>query len=69
MAKGEPETRASLMVRHAALLKRRAATPLESVEYQQIAAQVADIEVEIARIEEPPVELLGKRPEAARKRP
>jgi len=48
---------------HRDALKRRAATPLGTHAYEQIAAEVAAIEVEIARIEEPPVELLGKRPE------
>ena len=58
-----PETRDSLMVDWREALKRRSATPLGSHAYEQIAAEIARIEIEIARIEEPPVELLGKRPE------
>jgi hypothetical protein len=68
MSKDQPDTRDALMVRHRELLKRRAGTPLESREYQQVAAEVAAVEVEIARIEEPPVELLGKRPDAPPRR-
>lgn len=63
MTQRQPETRDSLMVEHREAIKRRAAAPLGSHEYEQAAEAVARVEVEIARIEEPPVELLGKRPE------
>jgi hypothetical protein len=68
MAKGQLETRDTLMARHRELLTRRAKTPLGSPEYQRLAEEIAAVEVEIARIEEPPVELLGKRPEPAPRR-
>jgi hypothetical protein len=66
MTRPQPETRESLMVEHRAAIQRRAAAALGSHEYQQAAEDVARIEVAIARIEEPPVELLGKRPDASR---
>ena len=61
--KQAPETRDSLMEDWRAALKRRSTIPLGSHAYEKIAAEIARIEIEIARIEEPPVELLGKRPE------
>ncbi len=60
-----PETRDSLMNDHREALSRRHATPLGTQAYEQIAAEIARIEIAIARIEEPPVTLLGKRPEPA----
>lgn len=57
--------REALMVQHRDALGRRAVTPLGSQEYEQLAKEIARIEVEIARIEEPPVELLEKRAETS----
>lgn len=57
--------RQALMAQHRDSLRRRASTPLGSPDYEAIAKEIAGIEVEIARIEEPPVELLGRRPDSA----
>jgi hypothetical protein len=64
MTEPRPETRDHLMAEHREALRRRATTPLGSHAYEQVAAEIARIEIAIARIEEPPVELLGKRPDA-----
>lgn len=55
MAEGSlPTTRAELMELHAAARRRRDAAPLGSEEYRAAAEEVARIEIQIARIEEPP---------------
>jgi hypothetical protein len=49
-----PTTRAELMSLHAAARARRDASPLGSDSYRAAAEEIARIEVQIARIEEPP---------------
>jgi hypothetical protein len=49
-----PEGRAALMEQHAAARRRRDSAPLGSDEFRAAAEEVARIEIEIARLEEPP---------------
>jgi hypothetical protein len=49
-----PTTRAELMELHAAARRRRDAAPLGSEGFRAAAEEVARIEIQIARIEEPP---------------
>jgi hypothetical protein len=49
-----PTTRADLMELHAAARRRRDAVPLGSEGFRAAAEEVARIEIQIARIEEPP---------------
>jgi hypothetical protein len=49
------------MERHAAAVARRRAAPLGSEAFQKAAEQVARIEVQIARLEEPPAEETAER--------
>jgi len=48
-----PDTRAALLVLHAAARRRRNAVPLGGPEYRQACEEIAAIEVQIARIERP----------------
>jgi hypothetical protein len=63
MAEGTSDApdRRSLMERHAAAVARRRAAPLGSEAFQKAAEQVARIEVQIARLEEPPAEETAER--------
>lgn len=49
--------RESLMERHAVARRQRDAAPLGSDQFRAAAEEVARIEIEIARLEEPPAEL------------
>lgn len=62
---GEP-ARAELMRRHAAARARRDASQLGSDAYRAAAEEVARIEIEIALLEEPPMEHLPPDTPAAR---
>ena len=49
-------TREELLRQHRDVIRRRHSVPLGGPEYRQLAEEVARIEIEIARIDEPPVE-------------
>ena len=56
-ADGQPgPTREELLRQHRDVIRRRQSVPLGGPEYRRLAEEVARIEIEIARIDEPPVE-------------
>jgi len=54
-----PADRAALMLQHVAARGRRDAAPLDSADYRAASEEVANIEIAIARAEEPPIVLPG----------
>lgn len=48
-----PQSRESLLARHAAARRRRDAAPLGSAEFRAAADEVAEIEIAIAELEQP----------------
>ena len=59
MSKPLPSTRPELIELHMAARRRRAAAPLGSEEYRVACEELADIEVRIAEIEQPPSAAAG----------
>ena len=55
------EARAELLREHRDVIRRRQSVPLGSHEYRQLADEVARIEVEIARLDEPPIQAVDDR--------
>ena len=49
-----PDTRAALLVLHAAARQRRDRSPLGGEEYRKACEEISAIEVQIARVERPP---------------
>ena len=59
MSKSLPRTRAELIELHMAARRRRAAAPLGSEDYRAACEELAEIEVRIAEIEQPPAASAG----------
>jgi len=62
-----PRDRAALLVLHAEVRRRRDQAPLGGPEYRQACEEIAAIEVQIARIEQAPMEPIASAPTPAAK--